>query len=221
MSAAVAPEASPEHNLADVLLRDALARTPGATAIVQGERTLSFAALDAGAAEVAARLRTLGIGLGDRVGLLYPNEIGYLVALLGVLRTGAVVVPLSARSGRAALNHAVADAAPRLLLAHPQLDDLARELRDDALVVTDDGRWLAADGRELPAPGADADRSTAAVRPDDVCLQPYTSGSTGTPKGCLLSHRGQAWNARASREAWGSAPTTAGSRRRRSTTPTR
>lgn len=206
MSAAVAPEASPEHNLADVLLRDALARTPGATAIVQGERTLSFAALDAGAAEVAARLRTLGVAPGERVALLYPNEIGYLVALLGVLRAGAVVVPLSARSGRAALTHAVADAAPRLLLAHPQLAELAHELRADALVVTDDGRWLAGDGRELPAPSADADRSMAAVRPDDVCLQPYTSGSTGTPKGCLLGHRGQAWNARASREAWGIGP---------------
>lgn len=206
MNPAVAPAASPEHNLADVLLRDALARTPGATAIVQGDRALSFAALDAGAAEVAARLRALYVAPGERVALLYPNEIGYLVALLGVLRAGAVVVPLSARSGRAALTHAVADADPRLLLAHPQLADLAVELRADALVVDDDGGWRAAAGRALGPLPADADGSMAAVRPDDVCLQPYTSGSTGTPKGCLLSHHGQAWNARASREAWSIGP---------------
>ncbi|WP_210492044.1 class I adenylate-forming enzyme family protein [Patulibacter sp. SYSU D01012] len=206
-----APDAAArEHNLADVLLRDALARTPDATAIVQGDRALSFAALDARAGEAAARLRTLGVAPGDRVALLYPNDPGYLVAFLGVLRAGAVVVPLSSRSGRTALGVALEDAAPRLVLAHPDLVALARELRPDALVAPADGPWRDAAGAEAGAPGPDADRSTAPVRPDDVCMQPYTSGSTGRPKGCELSHRGQAWNARASRAAWSIGPTDRG-----------
>jgi acyl-CoA synthetase (AMP-forming)/AMP-acid ligase II len=197
-----------ELNLADVLLRDALARTPEATAIVQGERATSFAALDAAAGDAASRLRSLGVEAGDRVGLLFPNDAGYLVALLGVLRAGAVVVPLSSRSGRTALTAAVEDADPRLVLAHPDLADAARELRADALVAHADGTWRDPSGSAVGR--TDGDRTTAAVRGDDVCMQPYTSGSTGRPKGCELSHAGQAWNARASREAWGIGPTDRG-----------
>jgi long-chain acyl-CoA synthetase len=202
VSAPAVDAPSARHNLADVLLRDALARTPDATAIVQGARELTFSALDARAGEAAARLRTLGVAPGDRIALLYPNDPGYLVALLGVLRAGAVVVPLSARSGRTALAVALEDSAPRLVLAHPELMELARDLRGDALVAADDGTWRGPAGREVGVPAPDADRTAAAVRPDDVCMQPYTSGSTGRPKGCELTHRGQAWNARASREAW-------------------
>src|SRR3954447_9365515 len=81
-------------NLAANLTRTAGLR-PDATALVCGGTRLTYAELDAASAGVAARPGELGVGAGDAVGLMLPNVPEFAIAYYGILRAGAVVVPMN------------------------------------------------------------------------------------------------------------------------------
>ncbi|HEV2735362.1 MAG TPA: condensation domain-containing protein, partial [Longimicrobiaceae bacterium] len=82
--------ATPVHDL----VAEQAARTPGATAVVAGERTLGYAELDAAACRLARVLRARGVGPETRVGVCLERSAELPVALLAVLRAGAAYVPL-------------------------------------------------------------------------------------------------------------------------------
>jgi long-chain acyl-CoA synthetase len=187
------------------LFDDALRLAPSKEALFQGDRVLTFAELDARVNRAANALAALGVGPGDRVGLMFSNDVSFLEALFGPMRLGAVPVPLNIRMGDEALQYVLADSEAGVLLAGPRLSERARAVaaRVPAVkhrVVQDGAQaneieyepWLAASVPTL------ARRRTA---PDEICMQPYTSGSTGKPKGVLLTHGGQVWNADVIRKA--------------------
>ncbi|HEY7517264.1 MAG TPA: AMP-binding protein [Methylomirabilota bacterium] len=187
------------------LFDDALRLTPSKEAVFQGDRALTFEELDARTNRVANALTELGVGAGDRVGLMFANDFRFLESLFGPMRLGAVPVPLNIRMGDEALEYVLADSEACVLVAGPGLTERARVVaaRVPAVkhrVVHDGARadeipyesWLAA---------ASARRVRRRTAPDDVCMQPYTSGSTGKPKGVLLTHGGQVWNADVIRKA--------------------
>lgn len=70
------------------------ARTPGATAVVYGDTTLTYAELDARAEALAARLRARGAGPEGFVAVAVPRSAELMVALLGVLKSGAAYLPV-------------------------------------------------------------------------------------------------------------------------------
>src|ERR1700678_1018177 len=65
------------------------------TALIEGERSLSWAAFDRRLNQLANGLRALGVQPGDRVAVLMHNSLEMVVALFGTLKSGAVVVPLN------------------------------------------------------------------------------------------------------------------------------
>ncbi|MFF5232192.1 amino acid adenylation domain-containing protein [Dactylosporangium sp. NPDC000521] len=138
-----------------------VAADPAAEAVVCGDRRISYGRLGAAAAGLADRLRRQGIGPGSLVGIALPRTAELLVAVLGVLETGAAYLPLD-------------PSYPAERIAF---------IRDDAgaaLVLTPADVPLSLSG------GGD----TAAVLPaaDDVAYVIYTSGSTGKPKGVAVPH---------------------------------
>ncbi|MFJ4983661.1 non-ribosomal peptide synthase/polyketide synthase [Streptomyces sp. NPDC088732] len=157
------------------------ARTPGATAVVHGGTTLTYAELDARAEALAVRLRARGAGPERFVAVAVPRSAELMVALLGVLKSGAAYLPVDldypaervaymlADSGAATVVTTAADAA-RL----PEVAGLTRLLVDAVDAVEED-------------------TETVAVRkeagPDDPAYLIYTSGSTGRPKGVVVTHR--------------------------------
>jgi len=82
-------------------LARAAARGPATIALVTDERTLTYAQLDAEATAAARRLHALGARAGDRVALALPAGPDFAVALWGILRLGATVVPIDGRLGAA------------------------------------------------------------------------------------------------------------------------
>ena len=187
------------------LFDDALKLAPSKEAVFQGDRVLTFAELDARANRAANALAALGVGAGDRVGLMFANDFRVLEALFGPMRLGAVPVPLNIRMGDEALRYVLADSDARVLLAGPGLTERARTVAAGVpavkhCVVQDDARddEIAYEPLLAAASPVLARRRTA---PDEVCMQPYTSGSTGKPKGVLLTHAGQVWNADVIRKA--------------------
>lgn len=167
---------------------------PGNTALIQEDLTLTYEDLDTRCNRVARGLIDRGIRPGERVALMWPNDVRYMEAMLGTIRAGAVAVPLNIKLGDDSLNYVLDNSDSVAIIASPVLEERAKVLAAALPAI----RFIVGPD-ELQAAEAAFDRP--AHSPDDICFQPYTSGSTGRPKGVLLTHRGQIWNADIVRKA--------------------
>ena len=184
-----------------------LERDPSAIAVFQDERQLSYDELNVRCNRLANVLLDIGVGVGDRVALLFDNDFRFLECCFGAMRIGAVPVPLNIRMGDDALTFILDDCEAQIMIASAGMSARARVLAPRALRV---GKLIVDEESPADAMAYEPALSQAAVnlarRPidaDAVCMQPYTSGSTGLPKGVLLTHQGQVWNADVLRGAFG------------------
>ena len=159
-------------------------RTPDAPAIRLGEVELSYAELDDRSARLAALLREKGIKQGDRVGVMLPNVPEFPVAYYGVLRTGAIVVPMNVLLKRREIAFYLEDSGAKLLLAWHGFAEEARSGAADAgaeLIEVEPAAFAATLAERKPSLGI------ADTADDDTAVILYTSGTTGKPKGAELT----------------------------------
>jgi long-chain acyl-CoA synthetase len=158
-----------------------------------GTEELQRAQLLEEARRVARGLATRGINPGDAVAIFAPPGVEWIAALLGIVASGAVAVPVDAQLDRRKLKHVLADCKARLAFTTSTLAErLERSARRAKPLLLDADRddersWLALEG----------DGEPAEVSPDDVAAILYTSGTTGPPKGVPLTHANLAWQVRA------------------------
>lgn len=179
------------------LLADALVQFKGETALIELQRDrvneeLSFTEVKHLAARVAARMKDLGIGPGDRVALIMSNQARWLVTACAVFFRGAVLVPLdyklSADEQQALLDHAGAKLLVteygllRRFKTRPALPTWLVDVPSKATDLESAERW-----DDLP--DGPTDITVEPRRRDDVATLVYSSGTGGDPKGCLLPHR--------------------------------
>jgi amino acid adenylation domain-containing protein len=163
------------------------ARTPAATALVDGRRRWSYAALDAGSNRLARQLRRLGVGPEVRVGLCLARSGRMVAAMLAVLKAGGAYVGLDPRYPKDRLAFMLADAAATVLLTE---EGQLAVLPEHAVptVLLDDASFLnsgTVEGAESALPLPRDGRSAA---PGNLAYLIYTSGSTGRPKGVAIEH---------------------------------
>ncbi|TNF22209.1 MAG: amino acid adenylation domain-containing protein [Rhodobacteraceae bacterium] len=160
------------------------ARTPDATAAIflapEGDQSLSYAALNTRANQLAARLRDLGVQPQDRVAICAEAGLGRLVSVLAVLKAGAAYVPLDPALPDALIGDLVADCSAALVLTQAALADRLAPLGVPLWRVAEDGADSADMAAGNPAPG---------LMPQDMAYLIYTSGSTGRRKGVVIEHR--------------------------------
>ncbi|MFC2052159.1 AMP-binding protein, partial [Chloroflexota bacterium] len=77
-----------------LMLEEVVARHGKKTAIISGERKLSFAELDEASNKIANALIKMGVNKGDRVAMLLSNSPEFVVTYFGIVKTGAIAVPL-------------------------------------------------------------------------------------------------------------------------------
>ena len=174
------PEDATIHGLIEAQVR----RRPEAVAVEcldNGVRTsLTYAELDRRANRVAWALRDAGVRPDDRVAICLGRSINMVVAILGVLKSGAAYLPLEAAYPDDRLEFTLQDAGARLLLTERTLSSrLARFAKGIVLLDLDQ---LVRDGARDDAPPND-------VSPSNLAYVIYTSGSTGRPKGVMVEHR--------------------------------
>lgn len=154
----------------------------------EGATRISFRAFRAAAETVAGRLAALGIRPGDRVILAGDNAPAWPIAYFGIVRAGAVAVPVDPGLEGSQLANIVRSSRAKLAVWGLEVEAKggrhARELHPDLRVI--DLASLADDAATSLDPALTAPKVT--LRPDDLASIIYTSGTTGEPKGVMLSH---------------------------------
>ncbi|MBX3713153.1 MAG: amino acid adenylation domain-containing protein, partial [Lysobacter sp.] len=155
-----------------------VAERPDAEALVSGESRLSYRELDDRANRLAAHLQARGVAPAARVALCLPRGVEMVVAMLAVLKAGAVYVPLDPEYPRERLLHVLEDATPQLVL---------RRAADHTSLP--DGNWEVLDWERLPWDAPATAPAPVGRNAESLCCLIFTSGSTGRPKGVMLRHR--------------------------------
>jgi long-chain acyl-CoA synthetase len=190
------------YNLATIL-EDSARDCPEKEAVVLGEVRLTYRQVDALACQVANGLKGRGIRKGDKVALTCPNLPYFPVIWMGILKAGAVMVPLSVLLRPREIAYHLSDSEAALYICFEGTPEMpmaksGHEGFKQAETCKEFYVIPRIPGGDSPIPGMKTlgdlihgqpmTFDTVQCRPDDTALIIYTSGTTGRPKGAELTH---------------------------------
>ena len=167
------------------LLTDTAAKFADRPALKLDDAVLNYAVLDEAATRVAGLLKDKGVAPGDRVGIMLPNVPYFGAVYYGILRAGAVVVPMNVLLKGREVAFYLSDSGAKVLFAWHGFEEAATTGASEAgaeVVLVEPGKF---EQLVMEAPRAPEDEPR---EDSDTAVILYTSGTTGTPKGAELTH---------------------------------
>lgn len=183
-----------DFNLA-IMLQESAKRVPDKPVAILDDVRLTYAELDELSNRVAANLTAVGIGPGDTVGLQLPNLPQFIVAYFGILKAGAVVVPMNVLLKAPEIAFYLSNSKAKMFITFAGVAAEASKGAADAGVsaiysVNIPGLVEAPELTPFDTllSGEDHGPQLVSRSPQDTAVIIYTSGTTGRPKGAELSH---------------------------------
>ena len=171
------------------------------TAVIDGDRSFTYSQMGEYSDRLASALTGLEIGKGDRVAILAPNCVEFVIAFFGILKAGAVVTTVNSGYREREIAHQLNDSGAETLIVHEALKPIADLARDDArgisreIVISGDSSDEGSFWGLLES--APATPPSIAIDPkNDLAALPYSSGTTGLSKGVMLTHYNLSSNVR-------------------------
>ena len=180
--------------------RSAGLTNPDRTAVIFGDRHVTYDELDERSSRLASALHRSGFEPGDRLAILAYNRVEYFEVFFAVAKLGGVVVPVNYLFKPAEVKHLLDDSGARWMVVEAALWDSVRPIRastrppvtyislggeaaePDSSAYEDLVAWGSPDGVDVD------------VSDGDLFLLQYTSGTTGFPKGATHTHATVLWN---------------------------
>ena len=161
-------------------------QTPDATAVIACNETLTYRQFNEKANILAHALINKGVVRGDRICLLLPRKSWHLIAMFGVMKTGAAYIPCDPEYPAERINLITDDSHARYVITtKDKMTDYGDRALDVEELLNDGSTQLTNHGATSSLANPDVE-----VSPDDLAYLIYTSGSTGRPKGVMLRHIG-------------------------------
>jgi natural product biosynthesis luciferase-like monooxygenase protein len=160
------------------LFQQQAARTPNSTAVVWEGQELTYTELNQRANQVANYLMGEGVGPEMVVGLCMERSAAMVVAILGILKSGAAYLPIDPSHPDERIRYLLDDARAGWVVGQRSV---ARRLPSERIkvVCADDNPEIEAESKNTPSASTDSGHIAYVI---------YTSGSTGKPKGVMVSH---------------------------------
>ncbi len=183
---------------------DQEAESNDGTALVMADRRLTYRQLSDASDQMAAGLLGMGVRRGDKVGILMPNSVDFVLAIFAIAKIAAVIVPVNSRFKAHEASYVIDHAEVSVMLTASDPSGatdfpgvLAQIISEGAMADTTvvdlgesprEGFVTREELLSAAAPVSDVKRIQATVRVRDIAILMYTSGTTARPKGCLLTH---------------------------------
>jgi len=179
-----------------VIVHESAKAHPDKTALILDPFRITYGQLDAFSNQIASFLQGKGIKKGDKVGLMLPNVPYFPMAYFGILKAGAMVVPMNVLLKAPEIAFYLRDSEAKVLITWGGFADEAMKgaaeagVKDVYIAAAPGADGALPDGArpfaELLSGSPDFDME--ATDADDTAVLLYTSGTTGKPKGAELTH---------------------------------
>ncbi|MGG1674366.1 long-chain fatty acid--CoA ligase [Neobacillus sp. NRS-1170] len=179
----------PSLTIFELLERTAL-KYPDSIAVIDGERELTYTGLKSACERVATALYKRRFRNGDRIAIMMPNCLEYVIAFFSIQRIGGIVVQVNPQFTPAELDHLIRNSEVKGLIAFREQKDKLEKigLADQVFfIAADEGireednlhHWIVNEKTEL---------LYRDIQPKDLAVLTYTGGTTGWPKGVMITN---------------------------------
>ncbi len=179
---------TPHFNSVQAMIEAQVEKTPQATAVICGQKQLSYAELNNHANQLAHFLIAKGVTAQSSVGICLGRRIEVLVAIVAVLKAGGIYIPMDANYPDERLKHMLSDCDAPILITESCMSERFNQLLDGSRTEPLNIDQLDLSTQSVLNPDIDTSVKT---RPEHGIYMIYTSGSTGLPKGAGVLHRGE------------------------------
>ena len=163
--------------------------TPDKAAVICGDERLTFAQLDDTTDRLANALRSLGVGVGDRVAIQLQNTVEFVRAFMAVTKAGGIAVPVNTRLAPAEIAYILADSAPKAVFISDETRGVFERAAANAIEIVRIAAGAPKAGEHaiagLIAAGKAGTPEVPSEFDDNMII--YTSGTTGKPKGAIVT----------------------------------
>jgi len=164
----------PKEKTVIQLFEEQVRRTPNHIAVVFEEEKITYRQLNERANILAHKLREMGIGPDDYVGIMTERSIEMIVGLYGIIKAGGAYVPIDPSSPEERIRYMLDDSKPKVVLTY-------RSEVETSIPIIDLGESEVWEG--------EAENLEIITHPNDLIYLIYTSGTTGNPKGVMIEHK--------------------------------